>query len=313
MMKRLLVLLAMLGLVLVGAEGQLKIYFMDVNQGDATLVIAPGGKTLLIDAGEEADADEVLQVLNKEGITRIDYAVVTHFDADHVKGFGHLRQNNITFAHPIYTYTGGAKSHKAILETTDKMTPDMTIDLGSGVTATCLASHRKVSGGGRAKSLKSSNIKENQNSIALLVAYGGFEMFIAGDLTKHVEKVVSEAGVAPDVDLYHVSHHGSTTSTSQLLLDDLQAEVAIVSNGTKFNHPTATVVKRLRDMETVVYQTNKNTSNKTGKKNVDDAFIGDLDPTKDEGTILVEVRQANYTVSLERKGYANGTTYPIDQ
>ena len=48
-------------------------------------------------------------------------------------------------------------------------------------------------------------------------------------------------------------------------------------------------------------------------KNVKNKFIGDLKPQEDKGTILIEVNNDSYTVSMERKGYAQGTTYPIDK
>ena len=76
------------------AYGKMKIYFVDVEGGQATLFVAPNGQSLLIDAGwpgnEGRDADRIVAVARNAGITRIDYLVLTHYHTDHVGGVPQL-------------------------------------------------------------------------------------------------------------------------------------------------------------------------------------------------------------------------------
>ncbi len=124
-----------------------------------------------------------------------------------------------------------------------------------------------------------------------------------------------EKGVLKDVDVYHVSHHAADTSSYKDFLDIIKPEVCIVSSGTvrRYKHPRKKTIERLTQLSTSpeIYQLNKNTEEHlfTSKiKNAPDNFIADLDCTGDEGTILIEVFNNNYTVkmlnrNIEKKTY----------
>ena len=74
-----------------GVARPLRIYFIDVDGGQATLVATPSGETLLIDAGwEERDAQRIAETARAAGITAIDFLLVTHFHRDHVGGVAAL-------------------------------------------------------------------------------------------------------------------------------------------------------------------------------------------------------------------------------
>ena len=72
----------------------LQIYFIDVEGGQATLVVSPSGESLLIDAGwpgyEGRDADRILAAAHQAGITQLDYVLITHYHRDHVGGVPQL-------------------------------------------------------------------------------------------------------------------------------------------------------------------------------------------------------------------------------
>ncbi|MDP2885122.1 MAG: MBL fold metallo-hydrolase [Ignavibacteria bacterium] len=316
--KKVRFLLPLVLFVFLTSQSQLKIYCLDVNQGDATLLIAPSGETLLIDAGMKTEAKKILEILRKENIGAIDYAVLTHFDNDHRGGFALLKDKGIAIRHPIFDHGKKApKSYTAVVTSRQTITPGDKFKLGSEVSIKCLAAARKTE-----KSIAprnaAPNYGENQNSIALLVQYKGFDFFIGGDLTTNVEEALVDDSVITDVDVYHVSHHGSTTSSSEDLVQEIAPEVSIVSNGSKYNHPTQAVVDLLWEQGSVVYQTNKNTNSKKRSEpliNVSKAYIGDINPAKGMGSILIYVDSARseYVISLERKGFKNGKTYSIEK
>ena len=71
------------------SAGSLEIYFIDVEGGEATLVVTPSGESLLIDAGygrTSRDPERILAAAQDAGLERIDYLLVTHFHGDHVGG-----------------------------------------------------------------------------------------------------------------------------------------------------------------------------------------------------------------------------------
>ena len=314
-MKRLILTLLVLATLWSVASAQLKIYCLDVNQGDATLIIAPTGESLLVDAGKEEDAKKIVEVLTLEHITEITYVVVTHFDGDHLLGLRHLKLNAITFGHPILTNGSDPKDYSSDVNPNMAIAPGDSFKLGTEVTVRCLAAERKVLGGSSSAAEGGGSDADNANSVALIVAYQGFEFFVAGDLTAKVEKVLVDAGTVPDVDVYHASHHGAKTGNSEELVEALAPEVSIISCGTTYNHPNKTVIERLRDNESVIYQTNKNTNKRKWTepiKNVAASRIGDVVPTKDKGSILIFVKDGKYTVSLERKEYKSGVSYPVE-
>ena len=69
---------------------QLEIYHIDVDQGDATLVVSPTGESLLIDSGDNGQGRRIRQVLQNGGVERIDHFVTTHYHADHYGGIDAL-------------------------------------------------------------------------------------------------------------------------------------------------------------------------------------------------------------------------------
>src|SRR5438067_13861147 len=78
----------------VEASKPLRFYFVDVEGGQATLVVSPSGESLLIDAGwpgyEGRDADRILAAANQAGLKQIDYVLITHYHRDHVGGVPQL-------------------------------------------------------------------------------------------------------------------------------------------------------------------------------------------------------------------------------
>lgn len=232
--------------------------FVDVGQGDATILLGPTGTALLYDAGPTgAGKGAVLTALRRLDVKRLQYVIPSHYDADHVGGLDEVmermpfasvwdrgtRDQPTTAAYRDYVRAAGSKRRT--------VAKGQVFDLGGGARARVLAYDGEVLGRSTRLPIRGSSQQENAASLVLRVDYGDFSMWLGGDLTGggngtyDVETPV--AGVCGDVDVYRVNHHGSATSTNDNLVSSLRPEVCILSNGARnpFGHPHNEVVNRL--------------------------------------------------------------------
>lgn len=252
------------------SAGQLlRVYYPDIEQGSSTLVVSPTGHALLVDAGSginPTDEDIVgfLEGLVEAGIVAsLDYVVASHYDEDHigrlddVLNFGPVAPGVVAYDRGEFFDTPGTFAffdYRDAAEAKNRLTitPFTDIDLGGGVTVECLTVNGELRDGSMID-ITGSGSFENSASIGLVVRYGDFDLWIGGDLTGNPEfgnNTDVEGPVAPlagDLDVYTVNHHGSRSSSSQLFLDTLRAEVVINQNSVSntFGHPNAEVVARI--------------------------------------------------------------------
>jgi beta-lactamase superfamily II metal-dependent hydrolase len=232
----------------------LHIYFVDIGQGHATLIVSPTGQTMLVDGGPDGSGvSAIVPLMQSLGLTRLDVMVATHYDADHIGG---LDEVAAAFP-PSIAYDSGdltASSNgfflsylNAIQPARATIRPGTVIDLGGGALATCLVVNGNLISGGRVGIFGRRDQFDqlgNSASIGLLIQYGDFDFFVAGDLTgggnntTDVESTVAQ--LVGDVDVVQLSHHGSSTSSNPTLVSTLKAEVGIVQAGrdNDFGHPT---------------------------------------------------------------------------
>ena len=309
------------------AQELLAIHHIDVDQGDATLVVAPNGRTLLIDAGLTGRGDTVARFLRQRGIDTVDAVLATHYDRDHYGGLPRVAEAGITIE---AWYDRGGKAflpesktdddgdeydrYVAAAESPKQLLPGDSIRLDSAVSIVAVASNGHVRGAVGKYDIDS--LEENGYSVAALINYRGFNYFAGGDLTRPVEeRIVREAAVG-DVDVYHVNHHGSATSSSHAFLQAIRPEVAVISSGSHglFHHPRQAVLDTLQLVKGIeVYQTNRLQDEDLGGVggNVSEEFIADLDADGADGTISVVVGRDSFTVHLPARGIRR--SYPIER
>lgn len=245
-----LFILAFISLNAAASAQQVRIVHIDVGQGDATLIVGPS-KTLLFDAGVTGSGTQIRNVLNSLGITSLDYFVAGHYHADHIGAIDEVINGGIPINLASYD-RGGTYSSQTFTQYVNAvgarratMTLNQQIDLGGGCLLTCIAVNGATNQG------NVSPTGENDRSIALVLRYGTFDYLITSDLTGggsstgDVEtKIAPDAG---DIDVLHVGHHGSLTSTNQNLLTATKPEQAVIScgDGNSHGHPTQTILDRL--------------------------------------------------------------------
>ena len=282
----------------------LRIYHIDVEQGDATLLVSPSGRALLIDSGKNGHGARVKAALDAAGVDTVHHLVCTHYHEDHYGGIDELVvDEGVTVLH---AYDRGDKSYlpedktagdtftgyeDAIGHRATHLMRGETIPFDPEVEVTCLAQGGTVLG--EEEPVPAGN--ENDMSIALLVQYEGFRYFNGGDIEAPTERKIAERDLALDVDVCKANHHGSDTSSTAEFMSDMSPSVVVISNGNHggHRHPRETVLASYRDMdpEPLVLQTNKYLKGPPGG-NVPDAQIADLETTNTDGTILVTVDAA---------------------
>jgi beta-lactamase superfamily II metal-dependent hydrolase len=240
------------------AAGNLEIFFIDVEGGQATLLVSPSGESMLVDAGwagfNRRDAGRIAAAAKAAGVKKIDYLVATHYHADHVGGVPQLAErlpirNFVDHGPQTETTRDAQVLYNAYSAFRDKgnhiqVKPGDVIPI-KGIEVKVLSSAGDVlpaplPGAGQPNAECAGferhevDTSENAQSVGLLISYGGFRMIDLADLTWNKEyDLVCPANKIGAVDLYLVSHHGMDLSGSPQLVHALHPRVALVNNGAR--------------------------------------------------------------------------------
>lgn len=226
-----------------GPPEQPTVVFLDVGQGDATLLLDPGGAVVLVDGGREPSV--LAGALRRHGINRIDLLIISHGDADHVGGLTYL-SNRVpvgTVWHPRYQQ---ADLMNDVLEElaaagSQIKQPDVgwSVVLG-GMSVEVVGPLRRYA-------------SENDGSIVLLAGTRSIPGYVL--LTADIEAVAQRELGPQTVPIFKVPHHGSAT-TDLAWLSQVDASVAVVSVGSNtFGHPNGAVIDLLVESGATVKRT----------------------------------------------------------
>ena len=221
----------------VGPDG-FTVYFIDVGQGDATLIIAASGESLLIDGGRSKT--RIRERLSSLGITDLDAVLATHADSDHISGLVEVFD---LFQIERFYWNGQAHDTLAFQ---NLMTAAQTE--GSVITVSTRGDTIPL-GNLSLQVLHPSTLSGDSNvdSIVVLLSCGTVAILLTGDAEIPSEEGMLAAGILLDIDVLKVGHHGSRTSTSDEFLGVIVPEVGVISAGlnSQYGHPNQEVVDRL--------------------------------------------------------------------
>jgi competence protein ComEC len=233
------------------AEGTLEVHFIDVGQGDSTLVIC-NGHAMLIDAGNNYKGTTVQLYLKKQNIDSLDAVIWTHPDVDHIGGadvittkynIGTIYMPSITADTKIYEELIDAIAYRNYTITAPPI--GSSFELG-GAVVTFLGPETTYPG-------------DNNNSIVCMIQFGSNKFLFTGDAEEEAESALVSTYADLSADVYKVGHHGSRTASSAKLLNAVNPTYAVISCGedNTYGHPHAEVLNRLRNMGIKVFRTDE--------------------------------------------------------
>ncbi len=229
---------------------QLTVSYLDVGQGDATL-IRKGSFCMLIDAGKNTMGTTVVEYLKKQGISQLDILVGTHPDSDHIGGLDDVIENISVDTVYLPRADKETKTFRDVEEALQQAGKEaMMPEIGKeylydgNVMIRFLGPQRDYAGA-------------NDNSLVVQLAYGKNRFLFMGDAEEQAEKDIIKKGFDLECDVLKVGHHGSYTATSEGFLQESNPTYAVISCGrdNSYGHPHAEVLARLEDEDVQVYRT----------------------------------------------------------
>jgi len=250
--------------------GELRVHFLDVGQGDCTVVEFPSGKALVVDSGDGSFSSRTNVLRYLKGLSLTDISMLaTHADGDHTGGFESLLrvyEVETVYLPLVSEESESYRNFQSTVEKSGAATQTITrygvIADESGAYAVCISPLSTESDG-----------DANDTSTVLFLHYGGVNILLAGDISEAREKKLRNEyslleGIfdkgeyrvrLEDTDILKVSHHGSADSCSREWLELLSPKTAVVScgKGNEYAHPSAEAMERLNDSGAELYRTDE--------------------------------------------------------
>lgn len=227
-----------------GGDGQLYVHFLDVGQGDAIFVETPHGRQLLIDGGPDSGVLRELSVHMSLFDRTIDVLVGTHPDRDHIGGLTDVLERYAVSA-VVRTENKSDTAVSDLYETLLSVEGAEVVYARRGQSIRLDASttlHVLF------PELDATGMESNASSIVVRLVYGDTSFLLTGDSPKRIEEyLVLAEGEHLQSDVLKVGHHGSRTSTSELFLNEVQPEFAVISasSDNSYGHPHVEVTDML--------------------------------------------------------------------
>lgn len=270
-MRRIWIIVLVLVLVLTGCDKSTKtpakeaptaenceVHFLNVGKADAIYVVADGC-TMLIDAGYAANGRQVVQYLQRQGVSKLDYVVLTHGDKDHAGGMasvltefeiGKLLISPKAENSAEYNAMKQVIEAKGIAYEIPQLGTTYTLGKGSFV----------VMAPGEAALLENS---DNDASLVLRYVYGEKSFLFMGDALSTTEKELRESEYVLKSDVLKVGHHGEKDATKKKFLKEVSPSYAVICCGMSDDEegrrePDEEVLERLRALSVTTYRTDVN-------------------------------------------------------
>ena len=294
----------------------LRVNYIDVGQGDSIFIELPNKETMLIDAGESYEADNVINYIKNLGISKIDYIVGTHPHTDHIGGLEEVINTFVIGSIYMPKATSTSKTYLDLLTTIS----DKGLSVKTAKSGVVILDENDLKLEFIAPNSDSYSELNNYSAVLKLTYLDNTFLFMGDAETLSEDEITSDV----DADVIKVGHHGSDSSSSLEFVKKVSSEYAIimVGEGNSYNHPYQSIIDRYLSVGANVLRTDldgnivcdsdgvdvsckkdKESSNTISSNSTTTSNINLIDLTT-----LVS-RGSNATVSI--KGLPN-TTYDID-
>lgn len=254
-------------------NGTLTVHYIDIGQGDSTLIVLPNRETMLIDCGNTGKGDDIVSYFEKIGVTEIDVLIASHADADHIGGCDEIMaafpvkkviengQGKDTAAYKDLVEAAKQRDYEILADDEYNLKLDPTADLDIFVPYDDYGELDEDT---------------NENSIVAKLTYGQVSFLLTADCENRCEGALKDSEDL-DADVYKVGHHGSRTSSGAAFLQEVTPSVAIISAGAdnRYGHPHPEAIARIQ------------------------GYTQNIFTTIDEGTIVVETNGDTLKVTNE--------------
>ena len=270
--------------------GTMEVHFLDVGQGDCTLIICDG-QSMLIDTAEDEKGTAIQYYLVEQGVEELDYLILTHPDSDHI-GSADVIITKFHIDHILMPdYGKDNRTYERMMDAMEYKGVKAEIvgpDAGDGVEQSGESSQAQADtsqspassaqngytwttgdsftlGSAVCTILGPTDTYDDPNnaSIALLIEHGENRFLFTGDAEKKAEKDILEScslkGISLWADVYKVGHHGSNTSSCEELLDAVSPQYTVISCGkdNSYGHPQEETLEKFAKRGIEVYRTDE--------------------------------------------------------
>ncbi|KDR95047.1 Metal-dependent hydrolase, beta-lactamase superfamily II [Peptoclostridium litorale DSM 5388] len=236
------------------SPANLSVHFIDVGQGDSTLILAPQGEAMLIDAGNNGVGDDVIAYMKNQGVEKLDVLVGTHPDADHIGGL-----DTVIYEYDIESFYMPRKAH-----TTKTFKDVLLAAKEKGLNIKEAKIGEKFILGEDVKCEILNPVKEygddnNLWSVVVRIEYGKRSLLFMGDAEIENESDMLEYGAYVDSDVIKLGHHGSSTSSSESFIKAVSPDAAVVSckMENSYGHPHRETLELLEKEGIELYRTDE--------------------------------------------------------
>lgn len=294
----------------------LRVNYIDVGQGDSIFIELPNKETMLIDAGEAYEADNVINYIKNLGISKIDYIVGTHPHTDHIGGLEEVINTFDVGSIYMPKATSTSNTYLDLLTTIS----DKGLSVKTAKSGVVILDEDNLKLEFIAPNSDSYSELNNYSAVLKLTYLDNTFLFMGDAETLSEDEITSDV----DADVIKVGHHGSDSSSSVEFVKKVSPEYAIimVGEGNSYNHPYQSIIDRYLGVGAKVLRTDLDGNIVCDSDGVDVSCKGDKESSNTSSSNSITTsninllslttpvsRGSNATVSI--KGLPN-TTYDID-
>lgn len=231
----------------------LNIHFIDIGQGDCTL-ITNNGHSMLIDAGNNNKGTQVQSYLENQGIEQLEYVIGTHPDADHIGGLDVILYKFDCKTVILPDYSKDTKTYDEVVQIMKRKNYSNTLPV---------VGNEYTLGDAKFTIIAPNNYNYGNNtndySVGIVLEFGDNKFVFTGDAEETAEADILENGIDISADVYKAAHHGSKTASSEPFLNAINPKYVVIScgEGNSYGHPHAQLLNNLREKKISVFRTDE--------------------------------------------------------